>query len=152
MSSRPDCIFEIHQLWQSGFRKVYSNSCCSCSFEHGIIKIGQSSHKMYSNKILSFHESTTILNSCTKKVWKLIESTTYLEALCSALFIDFSKAFNSLHRRKMDQILLVYDLLKNCCSFISPNRETDISAGNTLVLFFVYILSRLCTSNVNRSN
>ena len=26
-----DCIFEIHQLWQSGFsRVVYSNCCCSC--------------------------------------------------------------------------------------------------------------------------
>ena len=22
MSSRPDCIFEIHQLWQSGFSRV----------------------------------------------------------------------------------------------------------------------------------
>ena len=49
VSSRPDCIFEIHQLWQSGFSKVYSNSCCSCSFESEIIKISQSSHKMYSN-------------------------------------------------------------------------------------------------------
>ena len=44
-----DCIFEIHQLWQSGFSRVYSNSCCSCSFEPVIIKISQSSHKMYSN-------------------------------------------------------------------------------------------------------
>ena len=25
-----DCIFEIHQLWQSGFSRVYSNSFCSC--------------------------------------------------------------------------------------------------------------------------
>ena len=25
-----DCIFEIHQLWQSGFSRVYSNSCCMC--------------------------------------------------------------------------------------------------------------------------
>ena len=32
-SSRPDYIFEIYQLWQSGFSRVYSNSCCSCSFE-----------------------------------------------------------------------------------------------------------------------
>ena len=24
VSSRPDCIFEIHQLWQSGFSGVYS--------------------------------------------------------------------------------------------------------------------------------
>ena len=48
VSSRPDCIFEIHQPWQSGFSRVYSNSCCSSSFEPEIIKIGQSSHKMYS--------------------------------------------------------------------------------------------------------
>ena len=38
VSSRPDCIFEIHQLWQSGFSRVYSNCCCSCSFEPEIIK------------------------------------------------------------------------------------------------------------------
>ena len=40
VSSRPDCIFEIHQLWQSG---------CSCSFEPEIIKFGQSSHNMRIN-------------------------------------------------------------------------------------------------------
>ena len=51
VSSRPDCIFEIHQLWQSGFSRVYSNCCCSSSFEAEIIKIGQSSHKMYNNNI-----------------------------------------------------------------------------------------------------
>ena len=45
---------------------MYSNSCCSCSFKPKIIKIGQSSHKMYSNKILNFRESTTILNTCTQ--------------------------------------------------------------------------------------
>ena len=68
VSSRPDCIFEIHQLRQSGFSRVHSNSCCSCSFESEIIKIGQSSHKMYSNNILDFQESTTNLNACTKKI------------------------------------------------------------------------------------
>ena len=81
VSSRPDCIFEILQLWQSGFSRVYSNcccSCCSCSFEAEILKIGQSSHKMYSNNIVNVQESTPILNACTKKVWKLIEGTTYL--------------------------------------------------------------------------
>ena len=25
-----DCIFEIHQLWQLGFSRVYSNSFCNC--------------------------------------------------------------------------------------------------------------------------
>ena len=67
VSSCPDCIFEIHQLWQSGFSRVYSNCCCSCSFEPEIIKTGQSSHKMYSNNILNSQMSTPILNACTKK-------------------------------------------------------------------------------------
>ena len=64
----------IHARWSKSVltsrlhfsNRVYSNSCCSCSFEPEIIKIGQSSHKMYSNKILNFQESTTILNACTK--------------------------------------------------------------------------------------
>ena len=63
-----DWIFEIHQLWQSGFSRVYSNSWCSCRFEAEFIKIGQSSHKMYSNNILNFQESTTILNAYTKSL------------------------------------------------------------------------------------
>ena len=54
LSSRLDCIFEIHQLWQLGFSRVYSNSYCNCSFEAGIIKIGQSSHKMYSKCLRQF--------------------------------------------------------------------------------------------------
>ena len=72
-----DCIFELHQLWQSGLSRVYSNCCCSCSFKAEIIEIGQSSHKMYSNNIVNFQESTIILNAHTKKVWKLIECTLY---------------------------------------------------------------------------
>ena len=51
--------FEIHQLWQSGFSRVYSNCCYSCS---------QSSHKMYSKNIVNFQESTTILNSWKKRL------------------------------------------------------------------------------------
>ena len=78
VSSRPDCIFEIHQLWrQSGFSRVYSNCFCSCLFEPKIIKISQSSHDMDSNSIQNFQESTSILNACTKKAWKLIEGTSY---------------------------------------------------------------------------
>ena len=73
-SSRPDCIFEIHQLWQSGFSRVYSNCCCSCSFESEIIKIGQSSNKMYSNNILNVQESRTISNACTKKSGNLLNT------------------------------------------------------------------------------
>ena len=92
-----DFIFEIHQLWQSGFSRVYSNSFCSCSFEPEIIKIGQSSHKMYSNNILNYQESTTILNTHTKKVWKLIVCTSYnlysslLIRICITYLITFSE-------------------------------------------------------------
>ena len=57
MTSRPDCIFEIDYLRQSGFSRVYSNCCSSYGFELEIIKIGQSSHKMYSNNIVNFQES-----------------------------------------------------------------------------------------------
>ena len=71
-SKMSDCIFEIHQLWQSRFSRVYSNCCCSCSFKPEIIKIGQSSHKIYSNNILNFQESTTILNAHTKKSGNLL--------------------------------------------------------------------------------
>ena len=84
VSLRPDCIFEIHQPWQSGFCRVYFNCCCRCSFEPEIIKIGQSSHKVYSNNILNFQESKT-----KKKVWKLIGCTTYFSFLficCISLY------------------------------------------------------------------
>ena len=74
VSSFLDCNFEIHQLWQLGFSWVYSNCCCICSFEPEMIKIGQSSHKMYSNKILKFQESTTILNTWTKKTGNLLKA------------------------------------------------------------------------------
>ena len=80
-SKESDCIFEIHQLWQSGFSRIYSYSYCSCSFVAEIIKIVQSSHKMYSNNLLNFQESTTILNACTKKSLEIIEYTTYVQEL-----------------------------------------------------------------------
>ena len=67
-SSRPDFIFEIHQLWQSGFSRVHSNSCCSCSFESEIIKIDLLSHTMYSNNTVNLQESTTILNALQKSL------------------------------------------------------------------------------------
>ena len=66
-SKLSDCIFEIHQLWESGFSRMYSNCCYSCWFEPEIIKIDQSSDNMYSNNILNFQVSTTILNAHTKK-------------------------------------------------------------------------------------
>ena len=91
VSSRPDCIFEIHQLWQSGFSRVYSNSCYICSFEREIIKIGKSSHEMYSNNILNFQESTTILNTCTKKFGNLLNSPRMVRCRIFQKFGDLLK-------------------------------------------------------------
>ena len=71
---RPDCIFESHQLWQSGFSRVNSNCCCSCSFEPEIIKTGRSYYKIYSNNIENFQESSTIWNPCTKKSGNLLKA------------------------------------------------------------------------------
>ena len=53
---------------------MYSNCCCSCLFEPEIIKIGQAFNKMYSNNILNFQESTTILNACAKKSGNLLNA------------------------------------------------------------------------------
>ena len=89
VSSRPDYIFEIHQLWQSGFSRVYSNCFCSCWFEAEIIKIGLLSHKMYSNNIVNFQDSMTILNARTKKVWKLIVCSSYVLIQSSSWFFFF---------------------------------------------------------------
>ena len=63
-------VFSLH-FWNSPavtirLYRVYSNCCCSCSFESEIINIGLSSHKMYSNNIPNFQESTTISNACKK--------------------------------------------------------------------------------------
>ena len=59
---------QIAFLKFTSFSRVYSNPCYSCSFEPEMIKIGQSSDKIYSNNILNFQVSTTILNACTKNL------------------------------------------------------------------------------------
>ena len=67
------------------------------------------------------------------------------------LFVDFAKAFDSIHRGKMEQILLAYGLLKETVAaimmlyrntkvkFCSPDGDTDyfnivasVLQGNTL--------------------
>ena len=47
---------------------------------------------MYCNNIVNFQESTTILNACTKKVWKLIEAPYMIE--CMDKISDGMKCFS----------------------------------------------------------
>ena len=98
-----DCIFEIHQLWQSGFSRLHSNCCGSFWFELEIIKIGQSSHKMYSNNLLNFQESTTILNGHTKKRLE----TYRMPLVCSILPINTKEIINKSHGFKKFVIVAV---------------------------------------------
>ena len=142
VSSRRDCIFEIRQLWQSGFSKVYSNCCCW--FEQESIKIGQSSHKMYSNNIMNFQESTTILNAHTKKVWKHCMHFVYIYIYNLENLISFSDFYflHSLFRDFGDcsGVLLWLVILPPSYSvtFLTLSQSPDISF--VISLFFVVTL------------
>ena len=72
--SSPDCFFEIHQLWQSGFSRVYFNSCCSYSFEPEIIKLVSHLIRCIAIIYLNFQESTAMLNACTKMSGNLVNA------------------------------------------------------------------------------
>ena len=74
---------------------MYSNSCCSCSFGTEIIKIGQSSHKMYSNNILNFQESMTILNVCTKKSGNLLKDLVSTQFKCKYSLISSYSVYSN---------------------------------------------------------
>ena len=89
VSSRPDCIFEIHQLWQLGFSRMCYNCCCSCWFEREIVEIGQSYDKMYSNNIVNFQESMIILNPCTKISGNLLNAPRIYIYIYSKFFSCF---------------------------------------------------------------
>ena len=116
---------------------MYSNCCCSCSFEAEIIKIGQSSHKMYSNNRLNFHESTTMLNAHTKKVCKLIVCTSYIyiyiyiytywqHFFINTNFVEYNRHFLSTYFL-VDPFMLTY-------CFYSIRRELiDISS---IIVYF----------------
>ena len=131
VSSCPDCIFEIPQLWQSGFSRVYSNYCSSCLFEPEIIKIGQSSHKMYSNNILKFQECTTILNACTKKSGNLLKAPC-TNLLFSLILIKYSYRY------------IKYSHMIYCLNIISDQNPT-----NNYVRLWAYLLTIVlgCSGN-----
>ena len=110
-----DCIFEIHLLWQSGFSWVYSNCSCSCWFEPESIKIGQLSHKMYSNNILNSQESTTILNAHTKKVGKIIACSSYIYISISKFYaVKFaSRKYMEIRSWKFTSKVRIISFFKN---------------------------------------
>ena len=93
------------------------------------------------------------------KYWPSIESLkVYGQKTCKRLFVDFTKAFDSIHRGKMEQILLAYSLPKETVAAItilyrntkvkvcSPDGDTEyfdivagVLQGNTLAPYLLFI-------------
>ena len=137
VSSRPDRIFEIHQLCQSGFSRVYSNCCW---FEPEIIKIGQSFHKMYCNNIVNFQESTTILNSPTKKsletYWR---HHVYSNCCCSCWFEpEIIKIGQSSHKMYCNNVENFQEstIILNACTKMSGNLLNEPRSSYLCFFFF----------------
>ena len=84
------------------------------------------------------------------------------------LFVDFNKAFDSIHRRKMEQILLAYGLPKETVAAIailyrnievrSPDGDTEyfdivagVLQGDTLVpYFFIICVDYVLRTSINK--
>ena len=121
------------KLWQWGFSRVYSDCCYSSSFELEIIKIGQSSHKMYSNNIVNFQESTTILNACTKKSGNL------LNAPC--IYIKGHNLVKLMSFRVMEN-LVVDTILKGLKDLEIRGRVGTIQITITLSDVYIYVIGK----------
>ena len=137
---------------------MYSNCFCSCSFEPEIIKIGQSSHKMYSNNILNFQESTTILNASIKygnllntprialAIFDLVRNATRDGSLFSEWtgFLNFCWPFYSQRSTRKNFGRKIHDWLKKghffYCKFIftfQPGGSTEPTFTATCFIPFV---------------
>ena len=149
--SRPDCIFEIHQLWQSGFSMVYSNSYCISLFEPEIINIGQSSHKIYSNNILNFQECT-ILNTSTKKPGNLLKASR-IGPFKSPEELDHStNEYLLLLIATVKYVLILSAIVDRSRKFNGWNKTTEILkllAKFVLVLPFIRWWLAICDITLN---
>ena len=105
--------------------------------------------------------TSQILNSW-RCMWKTQEAT--------ILFVDFAKAFDSIHRGKMEQILLIYSLPKETITAImmlyrntkvkvcSPDGDTDyfnivagVLPGDTLAPYLFIIWKSHLTDKMKRN-
>ena len=127
-----DCIFKIHQLWQSDFSRMYFNCCCSCSFKPEIIKIDQSSRKMYSYKILNFQVSTTILNAHTKKSGNLSYAPRSLE-------FDWGKCPKSYPEKRPVCRRFSTDALKERLEAAGCRNRHLLDFHQTYIYIYIYI-------------
>ena len=123
------------------FSRVYSNACCSCLFEPEIIEISQSYHKMYSNNILNFQESATILNASTKKspetYWRHFVSHDKFPSSIADNKISFDKCLCSSAANKISCDKFLSFIAENgmsCDKFLCSNVPNAISCERYLSL------------------
>ena len=102
---------------------------------------------------------------------RILEGVRAKNLQATLLFVDFTKAFDSIHRGKMEQILLAYGLPKETVAAImilyrntkvkvrSPDGDTEyfdivagVLQGDTLAPYPLYHLSRLCAKDFDRQN
>ena len=99
-------------------------------------------------------------------IHQILESVHAKNLEATILFVDFTKAFDSVHREKMEQTLFAYGLPKETIAAIMmPCRNTEVKVhsrididyfdivtgvllGDTLAPIPLYHLSRLCAKNV----
>ena len=112
-------------------------------------------------------------SSQTLTIYGILEGVRAKNLEVILLYVNFSKAFDSIHRGKMEQIFIAYGLpLKTVTAIMilykitkvkvqSPDEDTDLLAWLLLfckrireyiILTSVHNLPRLRTSNVDRSN
>ena len=97
-----DCISEIHQLWQSGFSRVYSNCCCRCSFEPEIIKIGLSSHTEFSR---AYDDFKCLNKKCLDIYWMHNVNINIFKRNCVHFYTHRSFQF------KINNLILLYSFI-----------------------------------------
>ena len=114
--------------------RVYSNCCCSCSFEAEIIKIGQSSDKMYRNNVLVFQESTSILNAHKKKVWKIIVRTLCVYIYIYILHRSSGQKVNRIHSRLSQDFYSVVWMFKCLVPITYVFNRQGLSERDWLIL------------------
>ena len=137
--------------------KIYNAQLRNC-IESKILKILRKNQNV-------FHRTRSTSQILT--IHRILEGVRAKNLEATILLVDFSKAFDSIHRGKMEQILLAYNLPKETVAakmilckntkakIRTPNRDTDyfdivahLQQGNTLApyLFIICLDYELRTS------
>ena len=127
----------------SGLHPVSSHTCCMYvragrpAFARPYVGVHRSTSLMNSSLLLRKNQNGFRRNrSTTSKILttsRILEDVRVKNLLVTLLFVDFTKAFDSIHRGKMEQILLAYGLPKETVAAIT------ILYRNTKMKVYIYI-------------